>query len=78
MSLLRPRGRSETGMLNRFTGSAEGKASLVGELPTKRVGTPDEIAQAIVFVASDKASFMIGTPFLSMAAGLPDDTSARH
>jgi NAD(P)-dependent dehydrogenase (short-subunit alcohol dehydrogenase family) len=53
-------GPIETGMLNRFTGGGEGKASLVDELPIKRVGTPDEIAQAIVFLASDKASFMIG------------------
>jgi NAD(P)-dependent dehydrogenase (short-subunit alcohol dehydrogenase family) len=45
-------GPVETGMLNRFTGSAERKAGLVAGVPLKRVGTPEEIADAIVFVAS--------------------------
>ncbi|MDR3478668.1 MAG: glucose 1-dehydrogenase [Gammaproteobacteria bacterium] len=54
-------GPIETGMLNRFTGTAEGKASLVESVPMKRVGTPEEIANAIVFVGSDKASYMTGT-----------------
>jgi NAD(P)-dependent dehydrogenase (short-subunit alcohol dehydrogenase family) len=53
-------GPIETGMLNRFTGTAEKKAALVGGVPVKRVGKPEEIAQAILFVASDKASFMTG------------------
>jgi len=53
-------GPIETGMLNRFTGTAENKAALVSGVPLKRVGTPEEIAQTIVFVASDKASFITG------------------
>jgi NAD(P)-dependent dehydrogenase (short-subunit alcohol dehydrogenase family) len=53
-------GPIETDMLNRFTGTAEMKAGLVGGVPLKRVGTPDEIAQAIVFLATDKASFITG------------------
>ncbi len=53
-------GPIETGMLDRFTGSAERKAGLVAGVPMKRVGTPDEIAQAIVFLGSDKASFITG------------------
>jgi NAD(P)-dependent dehydrogenase (short-subunit alcohol dehydrogenase family) len=53
-------GPVETGMLNRFTGTPERKAGLVAGVPLKRVGTPDEIAQAILFVASDKASFITG------------------
>jgi NAD(P)-dependent dehydrogenase (short-subunit alcohol dehydrogenase family) len=48
-------------MLNRFTGNAENKAGLVAGVPLKRVGTPEEIAQAIVFVASEKASFITGS-----------------
>ena len=47
-------------MLNRFTGNAEGKASLVSSVPLQRVGEPDEIASAIVFLASSKASFTTG------------------
>ena len=47
-------------MLNRFTGSAERKAGLVAGVPLQRVGEPDEIANAIVFLASDKSSFTTG------------------
>jgi NAD(P)-dependent dehydrogenase (short-subunit alcohol dehydrogenase family) len=47
-------------MLNRFTGSADRKAGLVAGVPLKRAGTSEEIARAIVFVASDKASFITG------------------
>jgi NAD(P)-dependent dehydrogenase (short-subunit alcohol dehydrogenase family) len=53
-------GPIDTGMLNRFTGTAEKKAALVAGVPLKRVGTPEEIAQTILFVASDKASFITG------------------
>src|SRR5208282_545729 len=53
-------GPIETGMLNRFTGNEENKAGLVADVPLKRVGTPEEIAQTILFVASDKASYMTG------------------
>jgi NAD(P)-dependent dehydrogenase (short-subunit alcohol dehydrogenase family) len=53
-------GPIETGMLNRFTGTDERKAGLVAGVPLKRVGRPEEIAQTIVFVASDKASFITG------------------
>jgi NAD(P)-dependent dehydrogenase (short-subunit alcohol dehydrogenase family) len=47
-------------MLNRFTGTAERKAGVVAGVPLKRVGSPAEIADAIVFVASRKASFITG------------------
>src|SRR6202049_2735027 len=53
-------GPIETGMLNRFTGTAERKAGLVAGVPLRRVGTPAEIADAIVFIASAKASFITG------------------
>ena len=41
-------------------GTAERKAGLVGTIPLHRMGTPDEIAEAIVFLASDKAAFITG------------------
>ena len=53
-------GPIETGMLNRFTGNAERKAGLVSSVPLGRVGKPDEIANALVFLASDKAAFITG------------------
>jgi NAD(P)-dependent dehydrogenase (short-subunit alcohol dehydrogenase family) len=53
-------GPVETAMLNRFTGTAERKAGLVAGVPMRRAGTPDEIAQAILFLGSDKAGFITG------------------
>src|ERR1700724_3122825 len=53
-------GPIETAMLDRFTGNAERKAGLVAGVPLKRAGRPDEIAQAITSLASDKASFATG------------------
>jgi len=57
-------GPVETGMLNRFTGTAERKASLAATVPLNRVGTPEEIANTITFLASDKASFITGASYL--------------
>jgi NAD(P)-dependent dehydrogenase (short-subunit alcohol dehydrogenase family) len=53
-------GPVETGMLNRFTGSSERKAGLVATVPLQRTGTPEEIAHAVLFLASNKASFITG------------------
>ena len=53
-------GPVETGMLNRFTHDAAGKAGLVSTVPSKRAGSPEEIADAILFLSSDGASFMTG------------------
>ncbi len=53
-------GPIETGMLDRFTGGAEGKAWLTDQVPAKRLGHVDEIAAAIVFAAIGKATFMTG------------------
>jgi NAD(P)-dependent dehydrogenase (short-subunit alcohol dehydrogenase family) len=57
-------GPIETAMLNRFTGTDERKAGVVSRVPLKRVGRPEEIAQTIAFVSSDKASFITGASYL--------------
>src|SRR5712672_2291397 len=57
-------GPIDTGMLTRFTGSDERKAGLVSTVPLKRLGKPEEIAQTILFLASDKASFSTGATYL--------------
>jgi len=56
-------GPIDTGMLTRFTGNDERKAGLVSSVPLNRMGRPEEIAQIIVFLASDKASFSTGATF---------------
>ena len=53
-------GPTETGMLNRFTGTPERKAALATRVPLGRAAEPEEIARAIVFLASDRASFVTG------------------
>jgi NAD(P)-dependent dehydrogenase (short-subunit alcohol dehydrogenase family) len=53
-------GPVDTGMLTRFTGTPERKAGLVAGVPMQRMGAPDEIAQAILFLGSGNASFITG------------------
>jgi NAD(P)-dependent dehydrogenase (short-subunit alcohol dehydrogenase family) len=53
-------GPVETAMLNRLTDNAERKAAFLAAVPLKRAGTPEEMADAIIFVASPKSSFMTG------------------
>ena len=49
-----------TGMLDRLASSPDKKAAFYAAVPLKRGGTPQEIADAILFVASDKAAFITG------------------
>jgi NAD(P)-dependent dehydrogenase (short-subunit alcohol dehydrogenase family) len=56
-------GPTDTGMLDRFTGTADRKAGLVATVPLGRMGRPEEIAGAIVFLASGNASFVTGEVF---------------
>ncbi|SAK67677.1 short-chain dehydrogenase/reductase SDR [Caballeronia pedi] len=51
-------GPVQTPMLDRLTQTSERKAAFLDTVPLKRAGTPDEIAEAVVYVAS--ASFMTG------------------
>jgi NAD(P)-dependent dehydrogenase (short-subunit alcohol dehydrogenase family) len=53
-------GPTETGMLARLAGSPDRKAAFYAAVPLKRGGTPEEMADAIAFVASDKAAFVTG------------------
>lgn len=53
-------GPTDTGMLDRFTGSAERKAAMQAGVPLQRIGRAEEVAQAILFLASGAASFVTG------------------
>ncbi|HWT25945.1 MAG TPA: SDR family oxidoreductase [Solirubrobacteraceae bacterium] len=51
----------ETAMMDRFTGGTpEGRAGVIAGEPIGRMGTPDEIAAAVVWMCSDAAAFMLG------------------
>src|SRR5437667_6249432 len=54
------RGPIDTGMLTRFTRTPQNKAALVTTVPMDRLGLSEEVANAIVFIASDEASFISG------------------
>ena len=54
-------GPVETRMFNHFAQTQENKANfLAAQIPNKRIGTPEEIAHAVVFISSDQASYIIG------------------
>jgi len=47
-------------MLTRFTGTAENKAALVKQVPLDRLGLSEEVADGIVFIASNSAKWITG------------------
>ncbi len=53
-------GPTDTGMLDRFTGTPENKAALISGVPLARIGKPEDIAAAVIYLASDGAAFITG------------------
>lgn len=54
-------GPVETDMMNRVVGSdAAAKSAFISAVPLQRAGTPEEIAQAILFLGSEKSSYVTG------------------
>jgi len=56
-----------TAMTEKMTDDA--KAKLSGEIPLERLGTPDDVAAAVAFLASDEASYVTGT-VMNVSGGL--------
>ena len=53
-------GPTDTGMLTRFSGTAEKRAAMATAVPLGRLGLAEEVADGIVFIASDEARFITG------------------
>jgi NAD(P)-dependent dehydrogenase (short-subunit alcohol dehydrogenase family) len=53
-------GPTDTGMLTRFTETAENKAGLAAQVPLGRLGLAEEVADGIVFIGSKEARFITG------------------
>jgi NAD(P)-dependent dehydrogenase (short-subunit alcohol dehydrogenase family) len=53
-------GPTDTAMLDRLTSSPEKKQAFYAAVPLKRAAKPEEIAEVVTFVASEKASFITG------------------
>jgi NAD(P)-dependent dehydrogenase (short-subunit alcohol dehydrogenase family) len=50
-----------TPMMQRFTeGTHEGEQRVIAQEPVGRMGTPEEIAAAIIWLCSDAAAFVVG------------------
>jgi NAD(P)-dependent dehydrogenase (short-subunit alcohol dehydrogenase family) len=62
-------GPIETAMVDRFTGSSENKAAFASQIPAGRIGEADEVAQTILFLASEKAPYVTGAS-LAIDGGL--------
>lgn len=55
----------DTPMMQRFSGgTAEGRARVIAQEPIGRMGTPDEIASAVLWLCSPGAAFTIGHPLV--------------
>ena len=51
----------DTQMMRRFTGDTEqGRAAVIAQEPIGRMGQPEEIAAAVLWLCSDEAAFTIG------------------
>ena len=51
----------ETPMMDRFSGGTpEGRARVIAQEPVGRMGKPEEIAAAVVWLCSDAAAFVVG------------------
>ena len=51
----------DTPMMDRFSGgTGEGRARVIAQEPVGRMGRPEEIASAVLWLCSDAAAFMVG------------------
>jgi len=71
-------GPVDTGMLERFTGTPEAKATLANGVPIGRIAEPKEVAAAVEFLASDQASFITGHSLVVDGGKLAGKAAAKR
>jgi 3-oxoacyl-[acyl-carrier protein] reductase len=54
-------GKIATDRLRSLVGSEEGLVKLAAEIPARRIGRPEELADLVCFLASDRAAYISGT-----------------
>jgi NAD(P)-dependent dehydrogenase (short-subunit alcohol dehydrogenase family) len=55
----------DTAMMGRFTGDTdEGRAGVIAQEPIGRMGRPEEVAAAVLWLCSDEAAFTVGHPIV--------------
>lgn len=67
-------GFTRTALYEKFTGSEDVRKAVDAVLPMRRAGTPQEIAEAILYIGSDKASYLTGQTIVvdgGLMAGWP-------
>ena len=57
-------GAVETPMQNRWKKNPQAKMQLSNNIPLKRIGKPQDIANAILFLLSDESSYITGTEII--------------
>ena len=62
-------GGTRTPMLETWFSDPEIERAITAQIPNGRIAAPEEIARAVLFLASDDASFMVGHP-LTVDGGL--------
>ena len=52
--------------MDRFTGgTAKGRPRMILEEPVRRIGKPEEIAEAVIWLCSDASRFVIGSAMVT-------------
>ncbi len=63
-------GPTDTSLLDQIAEKSQGMYEALGKaVPMKRIGTPDDVAPAVVFFAGDGAAYITGQT-LSVSGGL--------